>query len=224
MILTTRLHRLANSIVPIVALAIAGCGESPDMRDQRLADFAREAMTEQREQNDRIADQSKAVVEESHKLAETAKELVKHDAQARQDLIAAQSEMTSQIHQQQSVVDAGRDELEQERRNIAVKRHRDPIIATAIHNAGLMVASLLPLVLCGLVIRLMQSQEPDHAAVADLLIQEMVSSKSKLISDSETQPQELEDDTDWMGRIPYDEKDEPTMNYEPTTMRGARLS
>ena len=195
MILTTRLHRLANSIVPIFALAIAGCGESPDMRDQRLADFAREAMTEQREQNDRIADQSKA-----------------------------QSEMTSQIHQQRSVVDAGRDELEQERRNIAVKRHRDPIIATAIHNAGLMVASLLPLVLCGLVIRLMQSQEPDHAAVADLLIQEMVSSKSKLISDSVTQPQELEDDTDWMGRIPYDEKDEPTMNYEPTTMRGARLS
>ena len=103
---------------------------------------------------------------------EAAKELVEHDAQTRREMIAAQSELTSQLNQQQAVVDAGRDQLEQERQQIAEKRHRDPVIAIAIETAGLAIACLLPLVICFFVIRQMQTQEPDHAAVAELLIQE----------------------------------------------------
>ena len=66
-------RRIANYLALALALAMVGCGESPDMRDQRLAEFARQSMTEQQKQNARIADQSKAVVDESHQLAQAAK-------------------------------------------------------------------------------------------------------------------------------------------------------
>lgn len=55
--------RPRHSVMFVALLAMtAGCGESPDLRDQRLAEFARESMIEQRIQNERMADQSEAVV------------------------------------------------------------------------------------------------------------------------------------------------------------------
>ncbi len=209
-------RRIANSLVLALALAMVGCGESPDMRDQRLAEFARHSMAEQQKQNARIADQSKAVVDESHQLAQAAKELVNLDAQARRELLAAQSDLTSQLAQQQSVVDAKRDELEQERREIAGKRNRDPIIASAIQYTGLILGCLAPLAICAFVIRQMQSQEPDHAALADLLIQEL--NKPKILPGPNALP-ELEDDTDWMGCI---ESDDDDMSYETSPTKGSK--
>ena len=211
-------RRIANYLALALALAMVGCGESPDMRDQRLAEFARQSMAEQQKQNARIADQSKAVVDESHQLAQAAKELVNLDAQARRELLAAQSDLTSQLNQQQSVVDAKRDELEQERREIAGRRNRDPIIASAIKHTGLILGCLAPLAMCAYVIRQMQlqSQEPDHAAVAELLIQELT--MPKILSVPKTLPK-LEANTDWMGSI---ESDEDDMNYETSTKRGSR--
>ena len=209
-------RRIANYLALALALAMVGCGESPDMRDQRLAEFARQSMTEQQKQNARIADQSKAVVDESHQLAQAAKELVNLDAQARRELLAAQSDLTPQLNQQQSVVDAKRDELEQERREIAGRRNRDPIIASAIKHTGLILGCLAPLAICAFVIRQMQSQEPDHAAVAELLIQELTI--PKILTVPKTLPK-LEANTDWMGSI---ESDEDDMSSETSTTRGTR--
>ena len=170
------------AIVPILLLlTVIGCSDSPDMRDQRLAEFAEQAVKEQARQNDRMADQSQAVVEESHQLAETAKELVESDAEARRELIAAQQELTTQLNDQQATVDAGRGQLEQDRREIAEQRHRDPIVATAIQNTGLVIACLLPLIVAVYVIRQMQSQEPDHAAVAEMLTLELTSDEPRLL-------------------------------------------
>src|SRR5690606_28234394 len=146
-----------------------------------LAEFAQQSMAEQRMQNDRLADQSQAVVAESHQLAEAAKELVKSDAAARRELIAAQTAMTSQLNEQQSGIYSGHNQLEQDRRDIASQRHRDPIIATVIQNLGLTVACVLPLVVAVFVIRQMQSQEPDHAAVAEMLVLEMTSDEPRLL-------------------------------------------
>ena len=212
-------RRIANYLALALALAMVGCGESPDMRDQRLAEFARHSMNEQQKQNARIADQSKAVVDESHQLAKAAKELVNLDAQARRELLAAQSELTSQLSQQQSVVDAKRDELEQERREIAGRRNRDPIIASAIKHTGLILGCLAPLAVCAFVIRQMQAQEPDHAAVADLLIQELA--KPKLLPGPKLPPKELEDDTEWMGSI---ESDDDEMSYETSPSKGSKYA
>ena len=210
--------RIAKTMALALALALVGCGESPDMRDQRLAEFARQSMAEQQKQNARIADQSKAVVDESHQLAQAAKELVNLDAQARRELLAAQSDLTSQLAQQQSVVDAKRDELEQERREIAGRRNRDPIIASAIQYTGLILGCLAPLAICAFVIRQMQAQEPDHAAVADLLIQELA--KPKLLPGPNALPK-LEDDTEWMGSI---ESDDDDMHYETSPSKGSKYA
>lgn len=149
-------------------------------------------MQEQRLQNERMADQSGAVVEESRQLAETAKLMVEHDAQARREIIAAQTELTSQLNQQQSVVDAGRDQLEQDRQHLAERRYWDPIIALTLESTGLAIACLLPLVICFFVIRQMHNQEPDHAAVAELLIQELSCDQPLLLSRSSWRPVALE--------------------------------
>jgi hypothetical protein len=176
-------------IVALLILVVAaGCSKPPDMRDQRLAEFAREAMTEQRKQNDRIADQSEAVVQESRQLAEGAKEMVERDAEARRELVSAQRELNSQLNEQRSAVDAGRDDLEQERRQIAKQRNRAPLVAAAIQNAGLIIACLLPLIVCVVVIRQMRSEEPDDAAVAQLLIQELTSDDPRLLPEPALRP------------------------------------
>ena len=188
------MKRTQIAIVPILLLlllTVIGCSDSPDMRDQRLAEFAEQAVKEQARQNDRMADQSQAVVEESHQLAETAKELVEHDAEARRELIAAQQELTSQLNDQQATVDAGRGQLEQDRREIAEQRHRDPIVATAIQNTGLVIACLLPLIVAVYVIRQMQSQEPDHAAVAEMLTLELTSDEPRLLPGPQLRPRKL---------------------------------
>jgi hypothetical protein len=177
------IHLRSVAMVAAVLLlaTIGGCGRSPD---ERLADFAQQTMSEQIKQNDRMAEQSQAVVAESHQLAKTAKALVEHDAEARRELIAAQQEMTSQLNEQQSAIHTGHQQLEQDRREIAEQRHRDPIIAAVIQDFGLFIACLLPLVVAVFVIRQMQSQEPDHAAVAELLTLELTSEEPRLLAGS----------------------------------------
>ncbi len=179
-------------LFPTLLVIIAGCGDAPDLRDQRLAEFARDTMQEQRLQNERMADQSGAVVEESRQLAETAKLLVEHDAQSRREIIAAQTELTSQLNEQQAAVDAGRDRLEQDRQQIAERRYWDPIIALTLESTGLAIACLLPLVICFFVIRQMHNQEPDHAAVAELLIQELADDQPLLLRGMFPEPTRLE--------------------------------
>jgi DNA repair exonuclease SbcCD ATPase subunit len=172
------LRRVAMCLALLLLGVVGGCGSSPD---ERLADLAQQSITEQRKQNDRMADQSQAVVEESHQLAETAKQLVEHDAEARRELIAAQQELTSQLNGQQSAIYTGHEQLEQDRREIAEQRHRDPIIAAVIQDFGLFIACLLPLVVAVFAIRQMQSQEPDHAAVAELLVHELTADEPRLL-------------------------------------------
>jgi hypothetical protein len=172
------LRRVAMCLALLMLGVVGGCGSSPD---ERLADFAERTMSEQIKQNDRMADQSQAVVAESHQLAETAKELVEHDAEARRELIAAQQELTSQLNGQQSAIYTGHEQLEHDRREIAEQRHRDPIIAAVIQDFGLFIACLLPLVVAVFVIRQIQSQEPDHAAVAELLVLELTADEPRLL-------------------------------------------
>jgi hypothetical protein len=64
----------------------------------------------------------------------------------------------------------------------------------------------------------MQAQEPDHAAVADLLIQEL--NKPKILPGPKSLPQ-LEDDTEWMGSI---ESDDDDMHYETSSSKGPRYA
>jgi hypothetical protein len=204
---------LAMLVLPTLVVT-AGCGEPPDLRDQRLVEFARESMTEQRKQNDRLADQSQSVVQESQQLTEAAKELVQHDAEARRELVASQRELNSQIASQRSTLDAGRDQLEGERRQIAEQRHRDPLIASAIQNTGILIACLLPLIVCLFVIRQLNRDEPDHAAIAELLMTEFTSEQPRLLPGPARRAVALEKpDADDSRDAPLSE--EPAANFDP---------
>jgi hypothetical protein len=194
-------------VVAILLAAFAGCSRPPE---QRLAEMAQQTVAEQVRPNQRMADQSEAIVKESHQLAEAAKELVERDAEARRELIAAQQELTTQLNGQQSNIDAGRDQLEQDRREIAQQRNRDPIIAAVIQNFGLVIACLLPLLVAVLVIRQMQSQEPDHTAVAELLTLELTSDKPLLLPGPHSRQRALarEDEEAHLAMIAGDSSDD----------------
>jgi hypothetical protein len=166
----------------MVVVTVAGCGEPPDMRDQRLAEFARDAMTTQKQQNDRIAEQSKAVVDESRQLAEAARDLVRNDSQALREMVEAHAALAAGLDRQRSDVDAARDRLEREHREIAHRRSRDPVIARAVESVGLSLLCLLPVAVCLFVIRQMGSGHADDTVVAQLLMVELTRSAPKLLA------------------------------------------
>ena len=178
---TLRTGRAMMSAATLMLLATIGCSKPPDMRDQRLADFAERSVEQQARQNQEFARQSQSVVEQSRQLAEASKALVAKDAESRREMVAAQHELNTQLNQQRAAIDAGRDALEQDRREIAEQRHRDPIIAESIRSVGLIIACLLPLFGCVLVLWRMGRNEPDDAAVAELLTFELVGDQPKLL-------------------------------------------
>lgn len=158
---------LAAMLLPATAV---GCSTS----DSRLSQLAQQAMKEQCQQNQSMADQS-------FKLAETVQELIARDAQARQELAESQQELTMQLNQQQAAIDASRNRLEQERQEIARQRQRDPIVAAAIENAGIIIACLCPLLLAGLTLWGMYSPGADDAGLAEILVSDLTSPKPRLL-------------------------------------------
>ena len=132
----------------IMLSATAGCNDSSD---PLVAHLATTAVEEQAAQNRAMAELNKEVV-------------------AAGDRMLA---MEERLQGQREAVDQQRDELEAERREIAKHRHRDPLIATAILQVGLIAACLAPLVLCFLVLRSSDATQPD-AALNELLIEELV--------------------------------------------------
>ncbi len=152
--------RRTSSIAGFLVLISAfGCGQAPDYRDQRLAEFAQKSVSEQAQQNARMS------------------EVMKRDAEFRQELISTHQSLTKQLHQQQTIIDGHRDRLDNDRRELAQQRYRDPIIAAALQNSAIMMACLLPLLVALMGIWQMQHQEPDHAAIAELLVAELTSER-----------------------------------------------
>ena len=69
--------RLARAVMLIVTLILtSGC----ESRDQRLADFAGQALDQQARQNEEMARQSEQVAQQSMELAKAAHSLVEQDA------------------------------------------------------------------------------------------------------------------------------------------------
>lgn len=156
-----------NHLVIMLILLIApasGCDE-----DERLARMAQEATERQAEQNQAMADVSRESVQAGGRLVEA-------EAEARQELLAMQRE----LQVQQADIGQQRDRLDQERRELAVRRWRDSLAAAAITNLGLILACLAPLVVCWYLLRAVRD-ESDDAVVAEVLIEELVSSQPRLL-------------------------------------------
>ena len=160
-------HKLIH--VPIVAalmLMAIGCDED---ENKRLAEMAERHL-------ERQAEQSRQVTELQREVAEGSRRLVEADAQARQEMVTLQRE----VQAERSEVGRQRDLLEGERRDLAAKRRLDPIVAAAITNIGLLLACLLPLVLCWYL--LTRRVEPaDDQAVAEVLLEDLVADRPLLL-------------------------------------------
>ena len=71
---------------------------------------------------------------------------------------------------------------------MAEQRHRDPVTATSIQTVSLLLACLLPLLVCVFLIHQIYRSEPDDAAVAGLLACELLSDQPKLLPVIEHNP------------------------------------
>ena len=159
------------AMLTMTLLLAAGCSDS---RDERFRQLAEQSLRQQSEQNKRLAEQS-------GQIAEASRRLVEGDAEARKELLTAQRHLTSELHSERASIDRRREEMEQERRNIAAQRHRDPVIAQAIGAVGLLLGCLLPLLLAAYIIRAVTQRGDESAALSELLVLEITSEQPLLL-------------------------------------------
>jgi hypothetical protein len=158
---------------PVGALLIAVCAIGCDSHDRRYVELSQDAVARQAEQNAQIARQSQQVAEAAH-------ELVQADAQARAELIAAQRSLEEGMQTERRRLDTERDTLEQDRQALATARQFEPIIASTIWSAALLLAVILPLVLCIYLIRSLGKNEPSED-LTELLVCEFTTQQPMLL-------------------------------------------
>lgn len=187
-------RNVSRLLIPLIApFLLATCGGPSD---ERLAEMAQQSVQQQAKQNEQMAAQNR-------QIAEATKELVTADAQARADALQLQREIVeseaasrqalqtqqqtaqSAIQEERVNVDRQRAELDQERKQIAGDRHREPILAAVISTFGLLLAALLPLLLCGYVLHGLRSRsDAAEDAVSELLIHELTDEQTPLLTNS----------------------------------------
>jgi hypothetical protein len=143
----------------LIALIAIGCSSG----DERLVDLSRESTERQAEQNRLVETNNRQVLDATNKLVEA-------DAKSRTESI----ELHRQIEAERSGVNQQRDALEQERRQIAAERNRDPIVAGSIQAAVGLIAAILPLLVCLALLRGL-FHKPDGESLAEILVEELVS-------------------------------------------------
>jgi hypothetical protein len=180
------MFRLAASLV-LIGLT-SGC----DRPDERLVAVSREASDRQAEQNRQIARQNEEIADTTRQLvaadAQARKELIEADAAARQELINSQTEareelisMQQSLQDRQATVDQARDELETERREIAQDRYWDSLLAQAVGAAVLLLASILPLVLCWYLLHGLRRGSESEEDLTEWLTMELAAEEPTLL-------------------------------------------
>jgi hypothetical protein len=100
------------------------------------------------------------------------------DQQAQQN--AALAKTTEDVHVERSSLNQQQEALEEDRRDIASQRVREPLIANALVAVGLLLACLAPLLIC--VYALKQAGEsPPEQELGTLLVEELTSEEPQLL-------------------------------------------
>ena len=160
----------------LILLTSIGCNSDENARVAELAT----------QQLERQADQNRRMSELQQEVASGSRELVEADANARKEMVTLQRE----IQAEQNQIGHQRDQLEAERREIADSRNRDPIIAAAITRVAFVVVSLLPLLICWLLLQ--QKVEPaDKNEITELLLDDLVSAEPRLVPPTTSKPDKL---------------------------------
>jgi len=117
---------------------------------------------------------------QAEQIVETSRQLVEADAKARGELIELQQNLQEGVQTERQILDRQHEEMEAERQTIARQRHRDPLIAAAIVNTGILLACIAPLLLAFWVLRCSWGQE--SAGVDELLIHELTTDTPVLLT------------------------------------------
>ena len=173
------MEKLTKKLLILVGplMLMTGCQEHSD---QRLTQMALQQTKIQ-------AEQSRQMLELQQEVATGARQLVSADAQSRQEIVAMQHDL--QI--ERANMAQRWDQLEQERKSLASQRYFDSVIAEVISNLGIILICLLPLVVCWQLLR--QTIEPAmENEVAELLLEDLVSSKPLLFPQKPFMPENSE--------------------------------
>lgn len=152
-------------MIPLASIVLTGCDD-----DARVAKMACEQAARQ-------AAQSQQMAQMQQEVAQGSRALVEADAKARNECTALQRDLRAD----QAEVGHQRDVLETERRQIAAERRWESILGPAITGAAILLACLLPLLLCFAVIRSLRTPEHAEEAFSSLLVQELVSDRPLLL-------------------------------------------
>ena len=163
--------RTLRITLTLILLTSIGCNSN---ENSRVAELATQQLKRQADQNRRMS-------ELQQEVASGSRELVEADANARQEMVTLQREMQTERNE----IGHQRDQLEAERREIVDSRNRDPIIAAAITRVAFVVVSLLPLLICWLLLQ--QKVEPaDKYEITELLLEDLDSAEPRLPHQSQT--------------------------------------
>jgi len=122
-------------------------------------------------------DEQQKALRSQAQLAEASRELVQADAKARGEVIALQRD----LQQGQGELAGQRDQLENDRRQYADQRYRDPILASKILTVGIVLACLLPLALCMTLVLSLRDPAQTEATLAEILVEEIASEEPLLL-------------------------------------------
>jgi hypothetical protein len=210
-------------LLPLIAglATMIGCDE-----DERLADMARDATERQAEQNQEMIRLNREVAQSNQRLIEAdaqarqevlqvQRDLIGRDTESRQELNALQRDTQTAIHQERTSLDRQHEKLDDERKEIAKQRSRDPLVAAAITGLGMVLACLAPIVLAVYLARTVLRQEPSDAELAELLLQEISSDKSVLFGPVGHGPPYLEHEQGSAGLLRASEDDHRDPDSSP---------
>jgi hypothetical protein len=181
----TRITRMiSRSPIPrlllLATLTTSGCGTNDDD-----AGLIREVTRRQAAQQESLQQQSQA-------LTEASRELVESDARSRQELVEFQSRLQQELQAERQELNQQRDALENERREIARQRHRDPLLATALIQPATLIVAVLPIVLLILLLRLSHQEGGEQVQMSELLVDELLDSKTPLLPAPDEKPASIE--------------------------------
>lgn len=162
-----RMPRRIALTVGLLLIVTSGCND-----DRRLVEQAERAMARQEEQNQTIARQSQAVIEEGQRLTAAAQALVEHDAQARQELLAAQAELQGQLQAERTELLAQFTALDEERKSLEALRRRESLLVAALQAAASLLLVGLPLWVCAQALRCEAAAPVEQAVLLECLLLE----------------------------------------------------
>jgi hypothetical protein len=133
-----------------------------------IREIATQAMREQADQNQRIAD--------------ATRNLVSADARAREEVVTTHARLQQQLQDERANLDQQKSQLSQLRESIELDRRRAPVIAESIRVFGGILVCLCPLVLAAYVLYSVNriSTSDEEQIVNEILIGELTSETPRL--------------------------------------------